>query len=158
LLGGFSTERLRQLVDTALEPTLRPLVYPEALALARRHQGRGERVYIVSSTLQEIVEALAVDLGFDGALGLVCEQSDGVYTGRAVRTCHGAGKADAVRELAAEQRIDLGESTAYSDSASDLPLLETVGFPVAINPDRTLRRVAAERGWPMRVFGGARAA
>jgi HAD superfamily hydrolase (TIGR01490 family) len=158
LLRGFSTERLRALVDTALEPTLRPLVYPKALELARWHQRRGERVYIVSSTLQEIVDALAADLGFDGALGLVCEQSDGVYTGRAARTCHGAGKADAVRELAADQNIDLGRSTAYSDSASDLPLLETVGFPVAVNPDRKLRRVADQRGWPLRVFEGARAA
>lgn len=158
LLRGFSTERLRELVATALEPTLRPLVYPEAFELARWHQGRGEPVYIVSSTLQEIVDALAADLGFDGALGLLCEADDGVYTGRAVRTCHGAGKADAVRELAAQQGIDLAQSTAYSDSASDLPLLETVGFPVAVNPDRTLRRVAGERGWPLRFFGGARAA
>jgi HAD superfamily hydrolase (TIGR01490 family) len=158
LLRGFSTERLRKLVDTALEPTLRPLVYPEALELARWHQDQGERVYIVSSTLQEIVDALAADLGFDGALGLVCETADGVYTGRAVRTCHGAGKADAVRELAAEQGIDLAGSTAYSDSASDLPLLEAVGFAVAVNPDRTLRRAAEERGWPLRAFGGARAA
>jgi HAD superfamily hydrolase (TIGR01490 family) len=158
LLRGFSTERLRELVETALEPTLRPLVYPEALELARQHQRGGEHVYIVSSTLQEIVDALAADLGFDGALGLLCEADDGVYTGRAVRTCHGAGKADAVRELAAQQGIDLAESTAYSDSASDLPLLETVGFPVAVNPDRTLRRLAEERGWPLRSFRGARAA
>jgi phosphoserine phosphatase len=63
-----------------------------------------------------------------------------------------------MRELAAQQGIDLGQSTAYSDSASDLPLLEAVGCPVAVNPDRTLRRVADKRGWPVRVFGGARAA
>jgi HAD superfamily hydrolase (TIGR01490 family) len=158
LLRGFPVERLLGLVGTALEPTLRPLVYPEALELARRHQARGERVYVVSSTLQEIGEALAADLGLDGALGLVCEEADGFYTGRAMRTCHGSGKAVAVRELAAREGIDLVRSTAYSDSASDLPFLETVGSPVAVNPDRKLRRVADERGWPVRVFGGRRAA
>jgi HAD superfamily hydrolase (TIGR01490 family) len=158
LLRGFSVARIRELVGTALEPTLRPLVYPEALELARGHQARGERVYVVSSTLQEIVDALAADLGLDGALGLVCETDAGMYTGRAIRTCHGAGKAAAVRELAAQQSIDLAQSTAYSDSASDLPLLEAVGYPVAVNPDRALRRQAELRGWPVRRFGARRAA
>ncbi len=102
--------------------------------------------------------ALAGSFRRHGVIGLLCETDDGVYTGRAVRTCHGAGKAEAVRELAVQHAIDLARSTAYSDSASDLPLLETVGSPVAVNPDRALRRVADERGWPVRAFGGGRAA
>ena len=158
LLRGFAVDRLRALVLTELEPTLRPLVYADSLELAQRHQASGERVYVVSSTLQEIVDALAVDLGLDGALGLVCEAADGVYTGRTSRTCHGACKAAAVRELAAQERLDLGASTAYSDSASDLPLLEAVGRPVAVNPDRALRQVAEQRGWPIVAFGARRAA
>ncbi len=158
LLRGFRQEYVRDLVATALEPTLLPLVHPEAVELARAHQAHAEPVYIVSSTLQEIVDALAADLRLDGAVGMVCEVADGAYTGRAERVCHGADKAAAVRELAAQAGLDLGASTAYSDSASDLPFLEAVGYPVAVNPDRHLARIAAERGWPVRTFGARRAA
>ena len=82
-------------------------------------------------------------------IGSTCEIVDGVYTGRSLRAAHGSGKATAVRELAAAEGFDLAESTAYSDSYSDVPFLETVGHPVAANPDRKLRRIAAERGWPV---------
>jgi HAD superfamily hydrolase (TIGR01490 family) len=152
ILRGFRPEEMKALVAEALEPVLKPLVYGEPLELAHAHHARGEPVYIVSAALQEIVDALAVDLGFDGALGTVCEVDDGTYTGRPVRALHGAAKADAVRELAAEQGIDLAASTAYSDSHSDLPFLEAVGNPVAVNPDRSLRRVAGQRGWPTLTF------
>jgi len=149
VLDGFSVEDMRRLVGDAMEPVLRPLVYDEPLHLLRRHRERGERVYIVSATLQEIVELIALDLGFDGAIGSTCEIVDGVYTGRTLRAAHGQGKADAVRELAAAEGIELVASTAYSDSYSDVPFLETVGHPVAANPDRRLRQIARERGWPV---------
>ena len=154
ILKGFAVDDLRALVADAMEPVLKPLVYEEPLALARRHQERGEPVYIVSATLQEIVEELARELGFDGAVGSTCEIVDGVYTGRSLRPAHGEGKAAAIRELAAEQGIDLVASTAYSDSHTDLPFLEAVGRPVAVNPDRELRRLAAERDWPVLEVGG----
>ena len=109
-------------------------------------------MYVVSAALQEIVEAIAGDLGFDGALGTVCEVSDGVYTGRSLRAMHGEAKADAVRELARREEIDLPASTAYSDSTADLPFLEAVGTPVAVNPDRRLRRTARERRWEVLEF------
>jgi HAD superfamily hydrolase (TIGR01490 family) len=152
VLRGFTPDEMRELVGGALEEVLRPLVYREGLDLVERHRARGEPVYIVSATLQEIVEAVAEDLGFDGALGTVCEVEDGVYTGRPVRSLHGEGKARAVRELAGERGYDLAVSTAYSDSHTDLPFLETVGAPVAVNPDGPLRRLAAERGWPVLEF------
>ncbi len=157
LLRGFSPVQMRELVAAALEPVLRPLVYDEPLRLLERHRERGEPSYIVSAALQEVVEAMAEDLGFDGALGTVCEVEDGVYTGHSLRSLHGENKAAAVRELARERGYDLAESTAYSDSHTDLPFLEVVGNPVAVNPDRELRRVAAARGWPVLRFG-ARAA
>jgi HAD superfamily hydrolase (TIGR01490 family) len=143
VLRGLAPDDLRELVEEALEPTLLPLVYREALDLADGHRERGERTYIVTATLQEIAEALAAQLGFDGALGSLAEVIDGRYTGRPVRALHADAKADALRELG----VDLAASTAYSDSISDLPLLEAVGNPVAVNPDRELRRVALERGW-----------
>ena len=149
ILAGFSVEDMRRLVGDAMEPVLRPLVYSEPLRLVQHHRERGERVYIVSATLQEIVEHIADDLGFDGAIGSTCEVVDGRYTGRSLRAAHGEGKAQAIRELAAAEGIDLASSTAYSDSYSDVPFLEAVGHPVAANPDRKLRRIARERGWPV---------
>jgi HAD superfamily hydrolase (TIGR01490 family) len=152
VLRGHTPEQIRALVADALEPVLKPLVYAEPLALLARHRDDGQPVYIVSAALQEIVEALAHDLGFDGALGTVAEIDDGVYTGHSARALHGEAKADAVRELAGRERIDLGASFAYSDSHTDLPFLEVVGHPIAVNPDRELRRVARERGWPVLAF------
>ena len=152
VLRGSTPDELRSLVAEALEPVLRPLVYAEPLHLVQQHRERGEPVYVVSATLQEIVEAVAADLGFDGALGTVCEVVDGRYTGRAVRALHAEAKAASVRELAAAEGFDLGACTAYSDSHTDLPFLEAVGRPVAVNPDRELRRIAADRGWPVLEF------
>jgi HAD superfamily hydrolase (TIGR01490 family) len=153
ILCGFTPERMQALVAEAIEPVLRPLVYREPLDLAHRHRDRGEPVYIVSAALQEIVDALAQELGFDGALGTICEVEDGAYTGRPVRSLHGQVKAEAVRELAEREGIDLEASTAYSDGFTDLPFLEAVGHPVAVNPDAHLRRTALERGWPVLEFG-----
>ena len=152
VLRGFTPEGLRELVAEAMEPVLRPLVYAEPLHLVEQHRERGDGVYIVSATLQEIVEAIASDLGFDGALGTICEVRDGAYTGRAVRALHAENKATCVRELAESQGFDLAECTAYSDSHTDLPFLEAVGHPVVVNPDRALRTIAAERGWPVIEF------
>jgi HAD superfamily hydrolase (TIGR01490 family) len=144
---------LQSLVAAAMEPVLKPLVYREPLRLVERHRARGEPCYIVSAALQEIVDELAAELGFDGALGTICEVGpDGAYTGRSLRSLHGRAKAAAVRELAEREHVDLGVSTAYSDSHTDLPFLEAVGNPVAVNPDRALRRIAAERGWRVLEF------
>jgi len=148
ILDGFSVGEMQALVGDAMESVLRPLVYAEPLKLVQHHRERGEKVYIVSATLQEIVDHIADDLGFDGAIGSTCEIVDGVYTGRSLRAAHSEGKAQAVRELAATDHLDLAASTAYSDSYSDVPFLEAVGHPIAVNPDRRLRRIARSRGWP----------
>ena len=153
VLNGFRPGDLQELVAEAMEPVLKPLVYAEPLELVEQHRERGERVYIVSAALLEIVEALAAELDFDGAIGTICELEDGHYTGRALRVLHGAEKADALRELAGREDIDLAASTAYSDSDSDRPFLEAVGHPIAVNPDRALRVTAADRGWPVLEFG-----
>jgi HAD superfamily hydrolase (TIGR01490 family) len=152
VLKGFPVREMQELVAEAMEPVLKPLVYAEPLALVRRHRERGEPVFIVSAALQEIVDALAEELDFDGAIGSSGEVEDGVFTGRVLRACHHEGKAEALDELAARDGIDLAASTAYSDSHSDLPFLEAVGNPVAVNPDRELRRIAIARGWPVLEF------
>jgi HAD superfamily hydrolase (TIGR01490 family) len=149
VLRGYTPEELRSLVAGQMERVLKPLVYAESLDLVELHRSRGEPVYIVSATLQEIVQAIADDLGFDGALGTVCEVVDGKYTGRAIRALHAENKARCIREL----DHDLAASTAYSDSHTDLAFLEAVGHPIAVNPDRALRRIAVARGWPVLEFG-----
>jgi HAD superfamily hydrolase (TIGR01490 family) len=151
VLRGHTPEEMQALVAESMERVLRPLVYAQSLDLVQRHRRRGEPVYIVSATLQEIVQAIADDLGFDGALGTVCEVVDGAYTGKAIRALHAENKARCIESL----DYDLAASTAYSDSHTDLPFLEAVGNPVAVNPDRALRRIANERRWPVLEFRGA---
>jgi HAD superfamily hydrolase (TIGR01490 family) len=151
-LKGFSVEEMRAIVGDAMEPVLRPLVYAEPLDIVQQHRARSEKVYIVSATLQEIVEHIANDLDFDGAIGTTAEIVDGVYTGRVLRAAHGENKAQAVRDLAASEGFDLAQCTAYSDSHSDVPFLEVVGHPVAVNADRQLKRIARDRGWPSLEF------
>ena len=151
VLKGFRVDDLRDLVAGAMEPILKPLVYQEPLNLVRRHRELGEPVYIVSATLQEIVEEIARELGFDGAIGSTCEIVDGVYTGRSLRGAHGNGKAAAIRELAAQEGFELEASTAYSDSHTDL--IPRGGR----EPGRRQPRPAAaadreDRGWPMLEF------
>jgi HAD superfamily hydrolase (TIGR01490 family) len=148
ILEGMRPEELVELVEGALEPVLRPLLVPEVVAEAEELRRGGHRLYIVSTALQEIVDAFAADLHFDGGLGTVAEVGpDGRFTGRSLRPLHGDAKADVVRELAAAEGIDLNTSVAYSDGYSDLPLLELVGRAVAVNPDGRLREAALDRGW-----------
>ena len=153
VLAGVAVEEVREIVADAMEPVLKPLVFQEALDLAATHRARGEGSYIVSGALQEVVEALAAELGLAGAVGSRCGIADGVYTGRLERACYGPEKAVALRDLAARERIDLKASTAYSDSHTDLSFLEAVGRPVAVNPDRQLRAIARARNWHIVRFG-----
>jgi HAD superfamily hydrolase (TIGR01490 family) len=129
-------------------PRLTAAVLPEARAALERHAAAGQDRIIVSASPVELVSALADALGLEGAIGTRSEIMDGRYTGRlAGPFCYGAGKVAETVRLAAERGYDLAGSTAYSDAVSDLPFLEAVGSPVAINPDRELRAVARARGW-----------
>lgn len=131
-------------------PRLADRVIPATRALLEEHAARGEDRIIVSASPQELVERLADALGLEGAVGTRAEVEDGRYTGRlAGAFCYGEGKAVEVRRLAGEHGYDLRRSFAYSDAASDLPLLEAVGRPVAVNPDRELRTVAKRSDWPI---------
>jgi HAD superfamily hydrolase (TIGR01490 family) len=130
-----------------------PRVYPQMLEVAYRHQDAGREVYIVTAASQEIAELLAHVLVFDGGIGARSEVRNGVYTGRPEGPfTYREGKAEAIRQIAAERGYDLAESWAYSDSESDLPMLRAVGHPVAVNPDAELARVAREEGWEIMRF------
>src|SRR4051794_36519120 len=146
-IAGHSWKELARLNPEVLSGIL-PLVYPQVLELAWRHQDEGRPAYIVTAASQEMADMLAHVLILDGGIGFRSELEDGVYTGRAAGPfTYREGKAEAIRELAGREGIDLEASYAYSDSESDLPMLRTVGHPVAVNPDRELERVAREEGW-----------
>jgi HAD superfamily hydrolase (TIGR01490 family) len=146
-LKGMPVETMREIVGESMDTAFRPHVYRDALDLVARHRERGEKSFVVSAALQEIVDALVAELGLDGGRGSTAEVENGTYTGRLVRRLDGRAKAEALADVAATEGIDLQESTAYSDSAGDVPFLEAVGHAVAVNPDRRLRGIAAERGW-----------
>jgi HAD superfamily hydrolase (TIGR01490 family) len=151
-LRGLRPEELQRLVATALTTVLRPRLYADALALVAYHRQRGDQLYLVSATIEQVIAALADELGFAGALGTSAEVVDGRFTGRALFTCLGEQKLIGVRQLANANNLDLDRSTAYADSYTDLPLLTAVGAPVAVNPDRRLRAIAHKHGWPVRTF------
>ena len=150
---GWDRAQVRQIVRETMLQTMEPIMYAEALELMELHRAAGHRVYLVSASPEEIVLPLADLLGVDGAIcsrGEVDEQ--GCYTGRMAFYAYGESKATAMRELAERTGLDLAASSAYSDSGTDLPMLEAVGRPVAVNPDRALAKVARERGWEVRNF------
>jgi len=152
-LEGVSVRDMDRLGAPVLARVL-PRVYPQMLALAHEHQDAGRRTYIITAASNELAEILAHVLALDGGIGSqFSEIRDGVYTGRPTGLfIYGEEKALAIRRLADREGISLEDSYAYSDSASDLPMLRAVGHPVAVNPDRELLRVARREGWEVLRF------
>ncbi len=152
LITGWDVETVRQIVTETLDEIVDPMVYEEAVDLIEEHKEAGRDVIIISSSGTEVVEPIGERLGVDRALGTQVEIVDGRYTGEILFYAYGEGKADAMRQLAQENGYDLADCYAYTDSATDLPMLEVVGHPVCVNPDAPLRRIAVERGWPVLDF------
>lgn len=137
-------------INERVLPRLLERIRPEARRLLDLHRHTGRATFIVSAAPQEIVGPLAQSLGMAGGIGTRAEVVDGVYSGRlAGPFCYGEGKVTAIAELARWDGLDLGQCYAYSDSASDLPMLEAVGHPVAVNPDKHLERHARRHAWPI---------
>jgi HAD superfamily hydrolase (TIGR01490 family) len=152
LCAGWEVATVREIVADTLHNIVDPLVYDEAVSLIEEHHLAGRDVVIVSASGVEVVEPIAEMLGADHVVATRMEIEDGRYTGGIEYYAYAAEKARAVEELAAARGYDLAASYAYSDSVTDLPMLEAVGHPHAVNPDKELRRAAAERGWPVLVF------
>src|SRR5690625_287665 len=152
LVTGWPVEQVREIVGEALHENIDPVVYAEAVELIRSHQAAGIDVIIVSASGSEVVEPIARLLGVDQVIATRLVEEAGKYTGQIEYYAYGPEKAHAVEKLAAEHNYDLGASWAYSDSITDVPLLEAVGHPYAVNPDRALRRIAIERDWPVLTF------
>ncbi|MBN1658482.1 MAG: HAD family hydrolase [Anaerolineae bacterium] len=151
---GADEADMRALCDEWFEEDVAPHIAEMGVARVAEHQAQGHVAAIVSASTQYVVRPMAAYLGIDGQY--VCtrlESKNGVFTGRAVPpVCYGEGKIVWAERFAAEQEVDLGASYFYTDSISDLPLLEQVGHPMAVNPDLRLRRVAQARGWPIETF------
>ena len=158
LCAGLRVADVVALGEQVYDERLARRIWEGTRALADRHVALGDAVWLVTGAPIELAEIVARRLGLRGALGTVAEVEHGKWTGSLVgEILHGPAKAAAVRDLAEREGLDLDCSSAYSDSINDLPLLESVGFPHPVNPDRRLRQIAAERDWPVHDFRARRA-
>lgn len=149
LVTGWNVDKVQTIVGETLDEIVDPMVFQEAVDLIDDHKSAGRDIIIISSSGTDIVEPIGQRLGADLAIGTQVAIEEGSYTGEILFYAYGEGKAEAMRSLAAERGYDLEHCFAYSDSHTDLPMLEAVGHPVAVNPDTELRRIARERDWPI---------
>jgi HAD superfamily hydrolase (TIGR01490 family) len=150
-VAGHSQAELLEWGREIANERIIPLVYQDIVKVIEGHRSRGDLTFLVTAAPIELAQTVAEALGMDGAVATVSEvDEDGYYTGRLVGgVMHGPAKAKAVAEVAAERGVTLAECAAYSDSINDLPLLESVGNPHAVNPESELKRIASARGWPI---------
>jgi HAD superfamily hydrolase (TIGR01490 family) len=152
MVTGWDAQVVRQVVSETLHEIIDPLVHDEAVDLIEQHHAAGRDVVIVSASGIEMVEPIGRLLGADHVVATHLVVEDGKYSGEVDHYVYGPNKAVAMRELAEREGYDLSASYAYSDSETDAPMLEIVGHPFAVNPDRGLRKLAEERGWPVLSF------
>ncbi len=158
-VAGHEVAEISALGEEIYDELMADRIWEGARELTQAHLHAGQRVWLVTATPVELADVVASRLGLTGALGTVAESSDGVYTGRLIGgLLHGEAKAAAVLALAERENLDLAACSAYSDSANDLPMLNLVGHPNAVNPDGALRAVAREHGWPIYDFRKGRRA
>ncbi len=152
LCAGWDVATVREIVADTLHNIVEPLVYDEAVSLIETHHAAGRDVIIVSTSGSEVVEPIGRMLGADHVVATRMAVKDGKYTGDIKFYAYAENKAKAIRDLARKRGYDLSRSYAYSDSSTDVPMLDAVGNPFAVNPDKDLRKIAAEREWPILVF------
>ena len=158
-VAGHKVADIVRLGEEIYEDTMADRIWTGTRELTQRHLEAGQRVWLVTATPVELATVISQRLGLTGALGTVAESADGVYTGRLVGgLLHGEAKAAAVASLAEREGLDLTRCSAYSDSSNDLPMLQLVGHPNAVNPDAELRAVARREGWPVHDFRSGRKA
>ncbi len=152
LVTGWDVPQVSAIVNETLHTYIDPYVYAEAVSLIAEHHAAGRDVVVVSASGSELVEPIATALGADHSIASRMQVVDDRYTGEIEFYNYGEHKADAIRQLAAEQSYDLSRSYAYSDSITDAPMLAVVGFGYAVNPDKALRRLADDEGWGVLAF------
>lgn len=152
-LAGEPFEAFVPIRDEYIEQRVRPLITPAAAEMVAHHRNCGDTLVIVTATNDFITRPIADLFGIEHLICTELELVDGVFTGRIVgKPCFREGKIDKLRDWMANSGDDLRGSWFYSDSHNDLPLLEQVQHPVAVNPDPILEREATRRNWPIRRF------
>jgi len=150
---GWDANEIRELVDETINELIEPLIYDEALELIDHHLSQGDEVWLVSMSPTQVVEPFAKLLGITGAIASRAEiDENGKFTGEMEFFAQGENKAIAIKELAQKRGIDLAESFSYSDSATDIPMLQVVGHAFAVNPDKELTKTAHDNEWPILSF------
>lgn len=149
---GWDVAQVSTIVRDTLHESIDPTVYAEAVELIAEHHAAGHDVVVVSASGAEVVEPIAEMLGADAAIATRMAVAGGRYTGEIDFYAYGDNKAVAIRDLASARGYDLDACFAYSDSVTDAPMLAVVGHAHVVNPDRALRRLAADHGWEVLTF------
>jgi HAD superfamily hydrolase (TIGR01490 family) len=156
-IGGHNVKDIEAIAQQIYDEFVSPAMWQGTIDIAQSHIANGVEVYLVTAAPEDMATLIAKRLGLTGALGSKAEIKDGFYTGKMNGALlHGKEKAIAIRKLAEEKGFDLENCFAYSDSSNDLPLLQCVGHPSAINPDALLGLRAMAEGWPIHDFRRAR--
>lgn len=152
MVAGWEVDDIQRITRETLREVVAPAIYAEARELIDAHRAKGHHIIIISASAKILVEPIAQELGVDTVVATEMAIENGKLTGEITRYLKGEAKAEAVRQFAADHNFDLDASFAYSDSATDIPMLELVGNPVAVNPDRALKKHALANGWQARTF------
>lgn len=152
MVAGWEVDDIQRITRDTLREVVAPAIYAEARELIDAHRAKGHHIIIISASAKILVEPIAQELGVDTVVATEMAIENGKLTGEITRYLKGEAKAEAVRQFAADHNFDLDASFAYSDSATDIPMLELVGNPVAVNPDRALKKHALANGWQARTF------
>jgi HAD superfamily hydrolase (TIGR01490 family) len=156
-IGGHAVADIKKIGEEIYDEFVSPKIWQGTFEIAQSHLDKGEEVWLVTAAPQDMADIIAQRLGLTGALGSKAVVAYGIYTGALDgKLLHGAQKAIAIQELAATRGFDLNQCYSYSDSHNDIPLLQAVGNPCAINPDAVLRIRALAEGWPIHDFRRAR--
>lgn len=150
ILGRTDMAVLDQWHSDYMRDCIEPIMLPQALELLKKHRDAGDKLVIITATNRFVTAPIAVRLGVETLIATECEMVDGRYSGRSTDIpCFREGKVTRLNRWLEETGYSLDDSYFYSDSMNDLPLLEQVAHPVAVDPDPNLRAEAEKRGWPV---------
>ncbi|AVL99392.1 HAD-IB family hydrolase [Gordonia iterans] len=152
MCAGWEAATVRSIVSETLDDVVRPVIFAEAAALIAEHKAAGRDIILISASGIEMVEPIGELLGADTVRATVMTVVDGRYSGEIEFYCYGDQKAIAMRELAEAHGYDLAECYAYSDSSTDIPMLEAAGHRAVVNPDKALRAYATQLDWEILDF------
>lgn len=152
MVAGWSVQKVHDIAVETMHTVVTPTIYAEARDLIAAHRAQGHEVVIISASASVLVKPIAEELGIEHVVATELAEEDGRFTGEILFYCKGAAKAEALERMAQKLGVNKDASYAYSDSATDIPMLKQVGHPVAVNPDRLLKKHAADNGWETRTF------